>query len=91
MKKIVYSILLTSILIADVPVAGRPNPGAFEDESVPLLDHISTNLEDMKNGISNLYGIREDIDKINRTLERLMWYLDHNTYKEDYQIKESDR
>jgi hypothetical protein len=62
MKKIMYLCLLTSSLLADIPGAGRPNPGAFQDESKETLARIEKKLDDNYELLDKLFRYIAEVE-----------------------------
>lgn len=62
MKKIAILTLITSSLIAEIPGAGRPNPGAFFDNNTEVLKNIEIDLKEIKSEIQQLIKIQREIE-----------------------------
>lgn len=61
MKKITIFTLLTSSLIADIPNAGRPNPGAFIDDNKEILESLQIQIKDMQREIKHLISLQNQV------------------------------
>jgi len=62
MKKIAILTLITSMLIAEVPSAGRPNLGAFDEVNTQLLQNIENHLQGISLEIRNLLKLQDEIE-----------------------------
>ena len=77
MKKVILLILFTSIVIADIPIAGRPNPGDFGNEDVEILKDINQNLICVKENSESIEEIRIQLEKLNEIFVKILKSLEN--------------
>lgn len=98
MEKLGIFLIVSSNLIADIPSAGRPNPGAFIEDNTEVLKTIDSSLTDIKIEILELKKLiarikipefdYDEFEKIRLEIQCLSTRLEYLLWLVDHPLEE---